>query len=488
MHVGDVAGWADSGRNWNAYARVYVEDAAHSPVSGATVDGSWSTGGSSSCVTDSRGSCVMNRTVNRKSGNTTVFTVDSVSHASMSYDGAANHDPEADYSNGGTPTISIDKGQAAPTPTPSGEEPTPTPVPSETATEEPTATSAPSGYLHVGNLVGWAGGGRNWQASVRAYVEDASHDPVSGATVNGTWSTGGGTSCVTDSSGTCVMNRTVSGKSGSTTVFAVDSITYASLEYAASANHDPEGDFAGGGTASISIDKSQSAPTPTPSGEEPTPTPVPSETATVEPTIVPSGGADSIHVIDLDASKSASGPNWTATVRIEINDGLGERVAGVTVEGHFDNDSVVRTCVTDDNGRCSISSEPLCKKSFDSVVFSIDSLAKDGLNYVAADNNDSDGEQRRHGHYGHQAVAQPSRSGGVATMTAPKRTLPDMYDSSEYVSLPTLASELGVERSTILKWLRFGLSPAYESKTAAGTIRLFARKDVRQFLEDQGSG
>ena len=431
MHVGNLVGWAGGSRNWPASVRVYVEDVTHAPVLGASVNGSWSTGGSSNCVTDASGTCVLSQTVSKKSGSTTVLSITSMTHASISYDSGSNHDPEGDFSTGGSATISVAKSQSAPTPTPSGEEPTPTPEPSETSTTEPTteptveptATAPPSGYAHVGNLVGWAGGGRNWQASVRAYIENASHSPVSGATVEGTWSTGGSTNCVTDSSGTCVMTRTVSGKNGSTTVFTVSAVSHASLAYYSGSNHDPESDFSAGGSASLTVAKSQALPTPTPSGEEPTPTPVPSETATtqpavtaeptveptttvvaptatpveptatvVAPTATPSGTADTLHVSDLDASGAASGPNWTASVTIEVRDELGVIVPSATVEGSFDNDELLRLCVTDDAGRCTISSVALRKKNFSSVIFTVASIGYDSLKYESADNTDPEGD------------------------------------------------------------------------------------------------
>ncbi len=109
MHVGDLDGAAAAApRNrWNATVTITVHDAAHAPVPGATVEGSWSDGanGGGSCSTDASGRCTI--TKNNIKGNTAgaTFTVDTVSRAADSYDAGANHDPDGD-SDGTTITIS----------------------------------------------------------------------------------------------------------------------------------------------------------------------------------------------------------------------------------------------------------------------------------------------------------------------------------------------------------------------------------------------
>jgi len=75
-------------------------------------------------------------------------------------------------------------------------------------------------------------------------VHDASHNPVSGITVAGTWSGGatGGSSCVTTGSGQCQVSKQMQKNSASAT-FSVTSLSGAT--YSLAANHDPETDSNG---------------------------------------------------------------------------------------------------------------------------------------------------------------------------------------------------------------------------------------------------
>jgi hypothetical protein len=100
MHVGDLDGASSpSNRNrWDATVTIAVHDASENPVVGATVNGIWSNGasGSGSCVTGDTGGCSIAKS-NIKGGQSSVsFTVDSISHASMTYQSSANHDPDGD--------------------------------------------------------------------------------------------------------------------------------------------------------------------------------------------------------------------------------------------------------------------------------------------------------------------------------------------------------------------------------------------------------
>jgi hypothetical protein len=103
MHVGDLDGVTVSmGNTWNATITITVHDAAHLPVSGAVVTGSWSSGasGSGSCTTNASGQCSVSKNV-RNSSNSVTFTVTNVTKSGFSYNAAANHDPDGD-SNGTT--------------------------------------------------------------------------------------------------------------------------------------------------------------------------------------------------------------------------------------------------------------------------------------------------------------------------------------------------------------------------------------------------
>ncbi len=101
LHVGDLDGIAAGSRAWRARVTVLVLDAGQSPVSNATVSGSWSNGysGSDQCVTAADGTCSLTTgRINRKVGSVT-FTVTNLSRSGYTYNPAANQDPDGD-SNG----------------------------------------------------------------------------------------------------------------------------------------------------------------------------------------------------------------------------------------------------------------------------------------------------------------------------------------------------------------------------------------------------
>ena len=106
MHVGDLDGSiTNQGSTWSAIVATTVHDRSYSPVANATVSGSWSSGGTGSCTTNSIGQCAVSMsTIPKKTGNVT-FTVVNVTHAMLTYKSADNHDPDGD-SNGTVITLS----------------------------------------------------------------------------------------------------------------------------------------------------------------------------------------------------------------------------------------------------------------------------------------------------------------------------------------------------------------------------------------------
>jgi N-acetylneuraminic acid mutarotase len=102
-HIGDLDGSSlPNGPNrWNATVTIKVLDQNGSPVSGATVSGSWSNGisGNGNCTTNASGLCSITRLQIRNTSNSVTFTVTNVSKAGTSYNPAANTDPDGD-SNG----------------------------------------------------------------------------------------------------------------------------------------------------------------------------------------------------------------------------------------------------------------------------------------------------------------------------------------------------------------------------------------------------
>lgn len=100
IHVGDLAGSSSpNDRNrWSATVIVLVHATDETAVNNATVYGSWSNGasGSGSCVTNSSGSCTVSKSNIKNNVSGVNFTIDAVSHASMSYQPSDNHDNGGD--------------------------------------------------------------------------------------------------------------------------------------------------------------------------------------------------------------------------------------------------------------------------------------------------------------------------------------------------------------------------------------------------------
>lgn len=96
MHLGGLIGSTRSvGKNWRATVSITVHREDETPLSGVLVNGSWSNGytGSTSCITDSIGSCSLSSGNVDRQVATVIFTIDQVTLASYSYQAAANHDP-----------------------------------------------------------------------------------------------------------------------------------------------------------------------------------------------------------------------------------------------------------------------------------------------------------------------------------------------------------------------------------------------------------
>ncbi len=83
---------AKSGNGWRAYVTATIGDPTNnfSVVANATVSGSFSPGGTASCVTSSTGSCTMNSAVISRSTNNTAMTVTNVSGTNLTYDATQN--------------------------------------------------------------------------------------------------------------------------------------------------------------------------------------------------------------------------------------------------------------------------------------------------------------------------------------------------------------------------------------------------------------
>jgi hypothetical protein len=105
MHVSDLDGAAtNEGATWTALTTIAVVDNTGQAVAGATVAGTWSSGGAPQCTTDAAGRCTVALPDIAKRNGTVGFSVSDVV-GPLPYDPAANTDPDGD-SNGTTITVS----------------------------------------------------------------------------------------------------------------------------------------------------------------------------------------------------------------------------------------------------------------------------------------------------------------------------------------------------------------------------------------------
>jgi PKD repeat protein len=89
MSIGALTGIATNRQGgWTARVTISVVSSG-APVAGATVNGSWSTGTSSTCTTDSSGSCTIALNVNKKTAGVT-WIFGSATHATLTYLSAGN--------------------------------------------------------------------------------------------------------------------------------------------------------------------------------------------------------------------------------------------------------------------------------------------------------------------------------------------------------------------------------------------------------------
>ncbi len=105
LHVADLDGTtAGTSKKWDAIVTVHVEDGNGAPVSNAAVSGTWSSGGDSSCTTDSSGLCSVTKKRLKSAVASVTFTVNDIVHSTLVYIQKLNSDPDED-SNGTAITI-----------------------------------------------------------------------------------------------------------------------------------------------------------------------------------------------------------------------------------------------------------------------------------------------------------------------------------------------------------------------------------------------
>jgi subtilisin family serine protease len=102
--------------------------------------------------------------------------------------------------------------------------------------------------MHVGDLDQSTLVNKNtWSARVTVTVHNATHQPLAGAVVTGSWSGGasGSGTCTSATNGTCVIASNSIRKRDASATLTVTSITASGLSYSVGQNHDPDGDSTG---------------------------------------------------------------------------------------------------------------------------------------------------------------------------------------------------------------------------------------------------
>ncbi len=99
----------------------------------------------------------------------------------------------------------------------------------------------------------------------------------------------------------------------------------------------------------------------------------------------------SMHVGDLDATKTVAKNGWRATVTVTVHDAADAALSGVVVSFAWSGGITGSgTCTTGTNGTCTVTSSNM-KTTKPSVTFTVTNLAKTGYSYLSSANHDVDG-------------------------------------------------------------------------------------------------
>lgn len=99
-----------------------------------------------------------------------------------------------------------------------------------------------------------------------------------------------------------------------------------------------------------------------------------------------------IHVADLDgAGVWLNRARWNATVTVEVHDMGHEPVSFAQVSGVWSNGGETGTCITDETGRCQITSSLLWFGQAE-ATFAVQNVTAESMLYVPPENHDSDGD------------------------------------------------------------------------------------------------
>ncbi|MDX2465001.1 MAG: kelch repeat-containing protein [Porticoccus sp.] len=227
LHVADIDGQGVENNNypyftWAATTTFTIKDEDGQPVEGATVSSIYYSSqiNPDVCTTDSAGQCNVQIT---ESNSDHSVTVTNITKSLMTYDAAANSDPDGDSD--GT-TIVIQR------------------------------PGAPEPWMYVSDIDGSSEKQRRrrWEATVSIQITNWNGDPENFVEVFGVWSGGasGTASCLPSSNGTCEVTSGRLSKSTSSATFTVTDVTSNWFIYDPSLNTDPDGDSNG---TSITVNK-----------------------------------------------------------------------------------------------------------------------------------------------------------------------------------------------------------------------------------------
>ena len=168
------------------------------------------------------------------------------------------------------------------------------------------------------------------------------------------------------------------------------------VQFTGSASHDPDGSIAGfawsfgdGGTSTLDnpshtyAAKGAYTATLTVTDNQGL-----TDSASIGITVTDPPPAATMHVGDLDGSRTVTRKSWTAKVTVAVHSSTHAKVAGAVVTGRWSTGAAV-SCTTGSKGTCSTSASSI-PLSTTSVWFEVTGLTKSGVSYLPAENHDVD--------------------------------------------------------------------------------------------------